>query len=580
MKVKEAGLMKLDTNTNFITELAGYRKQLANPYLTDKKATEELIKEAYDHTTTEVNASHILINCGENAKPADTIAAYNKAMDVRKRYLKGENFDSLAVKFSEDPSAQSNYGNLGWFAAFDMIYPFEKMAYLTPKGQISTPFRTRFGYHLIKVNDTRAARGDVKVQHLMRTTGGSASAETINEQKLLIDSIYNLHLSGKVSFDDLVAQFSQDETSKSNKGMLNWISSNSRFPEEFKNEAFAMQVDQVSKPFATAFGFHIIKLVEKRGIAPYKELEEQLKTKVARDTRAESSKAAVTARIKKENNFKENAVNYKAFTAMCDSSIFMDGYTATKEKFGEKQLFTIGTKTVTTFDFATYITQSHEHYESGQSVAMIISNTYKRFVDDQIFAYEEAQLENKYEDFKNLMQEYHDGILLFDLTDKKVWNKSVIDTVGLEQFYEANKTKYMWKERVKINTYSCLDEKTKKAAIKMLNAGKTPDEVKAKLAKKITGAIVITEQKAEKGENASTDKLYDKKGIVDIADENGQFKFYHVIGIVQPEVKTLKEAKGIVTSDYQNHLEKEWIKSLKAKYPVWINENTVKTLFK
>lgn len=580
MKVKEAKLMHLDTLSNFRTELAGYRKQLANPYLTDKKATEGLVKEAYEHMLKEVNASHILITCTENAKPADTLAAYNKALELRKRNLKGENFDSLAAKNSDDPSAVTNYGNLGWFAAFDMIYPFEQMAYSTPKGQVSMPFRTRFGYHILKVNNIRDARGEVKVQHIMRSTGANATPETVAEQKLIIDSVEQALKSGSATFDELVAKYSTDEGSKPNKGVMNWISSSSRFPEEFKEIAFGLGKDEVSKVFTTSYGFHIIKLVEIKPVAPFKELEESLKTKVARDSRAESSKASVSARIKRENNFKENAANFKAFVNACDSTIFMDGYVIDEKKFGKNVLFSIGKNNYTANDFANYILRTHDHFEPGQSVYMMVNNIYKRYVDDEALAYEESQLETKYEDFRNLMQEYHDGILLFDLTDKKVWNKAVIDTVGLEKFHEANKTKYMWKERVRILTYSCIDEKTKKAAMKMAAEGKSSDEIKAKLSKKMTGAVVVTEQKAERGESTNTDKLYDKKGVVDIANENNQYKFNYVVGIVAPEPKTLREAKGLVTSDYQNYLEKEWIKELKAKYPVTVNEETVKSLFK
>ena len=581
MKVNEAKLMQLDTFTSFKTELAGYRKQLANPYLTDKKATEGLIKEAYQHMLTEINASHILINCNANARPADTLAAYNKALELRKRYIKGESFDSLAAKNSDDPSAISNYGNLGWFAAFDMIYPFEKMAYNTPKGQVSMPFRTQYGYHILKVNNTRAARGEVKVQHIMRSTGASASAETVAEQRLVIDSVYNLAQNKLIQFDDLVAQYSQDEGSKPNKGMMNWFSSGSRFPEEFKEAAFGLkEKGEVSKVFTTQYGFHIIKLIDMRPVGSLKEVEETLKTKVSRDSRAESSRASVVQRIKKENNFKEQKANVTAFANACDSSMFMDGYTVDAQKFGKRNLFSIGNKTYTDFDVANYIAETHDTYEPGQSVFMLVNGVYNRFVDEKALAYEEAQLETKYEDFRNLMQEYHDGILLFDLTDKKVWNKAVIDTVGLEKFHEANKTKYMWKERVKVLTFNCLDLKTKTAAMKMAAAGKSVEEIKAKLAKKITGAVVVTEQKAERGENPSTDKLYDKKGVIDIPNENNQFKFYFVVGIVGPEPKTLKEAKGLATSDYQNYLEKEWIKELRAKYPVTVNEEVVKTLFK
>lgn len=580
MKVKEARLMELDTNTAFKSELAGYRKQLANPYLTDKKATEGLMKEAYEHMLTEINASHILINCGENAKPADTLAAYNKALELRKRYLKGENFDSLASQHSEDPSATSNFGNLGWFSAFDMIYAFEDMAYKTPKGQVSMPFRTRYGYHIIKVSDTRQARGEVKVQHIMRSTGQSATPETIADQKKVIDSVYAKLQSG-ASFDDMVSQYSQDEGSKPNKGVMNWMASNSRFPEEFKAAAFGLKKDETSNVFSTPYGFHIIKLVDSRPVAPYKDVEESLKTKVSRDSRAESSKVSVAQRIKRENNFKEYPANLKTFASTAvDSSIFMDGYVYTESKFSTKPLFTLGNKTYTERDFAKYLAGGHDHYEPGQSVFMKVNNAYKRYVEEEALAYEEQNLESKYEDFRNLMQEYHDGILLFDLTDKKVWNKAVTDTVGLEKFHAANKEKYMWKDRVHVLVYNTLDDKTKKAAMKMAAAGKSTEEIKAKLNKKITGAVVITELKAEKGESAETDKLYDKKGVVDVPNENNQFKFYYVTGIIAPEPKTLKEAKGLVTSDYQNYLEKEWIKELRAKYPVTVNEETVKTLFK
>lgn len=260
--------------------------------------------------------------------------------------------------------------------------------------------------------------------------------------------------------------------------------------------------------------------------------------------------------------------------------MFMDGYVVDEKKFTSTPLFKLGNKNYTESEFVNYMIAGHDHYEPGQSVMMMITNIYKRYIDEEALIFEEAQLETKYEDFRNLMQEYHDGILLFDLTDKLVWNKAVNDSVGLQKFHETNKNKYMWKERVRVLTFSCLDEKTKKAAMKMAAAGKTPEEIKAKLGKKIVGSVVVTEQKAERGENVSMDKLYDKTGVVDIPNENGQFKFYVVTGIVPPEPKSLKEAKGIITSDYQTYLEKEWIKELRAKYPVQVNEETVRLLFK
>jgi peptidyl-prolyl cis-trans isomerase SurA len=230
-------------------------------------------------------------------------------------------------------------------------------------------------------------------------------------------------------------------------------------------------------------------------------------------------------------------------------------------------------------DFVNYLRAMQEPRKGG-SVAMAVNSLLKKFGDEKALEYEETLLDAKYEDFKNLMQEYHDGILLFDLTDKKVWSKAVNDTLGLEKFHEAGKNKYMWKDRLNITRVTCIDEKTKKEAMKMAAAGKSQEELKAKLNRKIEGSVSFADSKHEKGESAEFDKLWDKKGVVDIADENGNHKFWIVHGIVGPEPKSTREARGAITSDYQNFLEKEWIKELRNKYPVTVNDEGLKLLFK
>jgi len=579
MKVKEAELLQLDTNSSFKTELSGYRKQLANPYLTDKKVTEGLIKEAYERMKTEVNASHILINCTENANAKDTLVAYNKILALRNRIVKGESFDSVASKNSEDPSAAKNYGNLGWFSSFQMIYPFENQAYNTPKGQVSLPFRTRFGYHIVKVNDKREARGEVKVQHIMLQTGPSASAEVLTEAKAKADLVYKKLTEGE-TFEKMVEEYSQDQGSKGSDGNMNYFSSISNYPEKFKEAAFALNVGEISKPFQTDFGFHVIKMLEKKTVASFKDVEESIKSKVGRDSRAESSKLVVAQRIKQQNNFKENTLNLKAFSNGVDTTFLYAGWQPTeKDLANNKPIMSIGGKDYPVAEFAMFAKMSQEA-RPGESVQMILTRIFKTYSDEEALNYEEELLDQKYPEFKNLMQEYHDGILLFDLTDKNVWTKAVNDTSGLDKFHTANKDKYMWKERVKYFTYTCLDAKVKKDALKLATAGKTGDEIKAKVNKKMTGSLVITQQKAEQTENATSENLWSKKGVVDVKDENGIFKFYVVEGIVAPEPKDLKDTRGIATSDYQGYLEKEWIKNLRAKYPVTVNELVVNSLFK
>jgi peptidyl-prolyl cis-trans isomerase SurA len=576
LKVKEAKVLKLDTNNNFITELAGYRKQLSNPYLTDKKVSESLMQEAYQRMQTEINGSHILLFCNENASPADTLTAYNKLIDLRKRALKGENFDSLASKYSEDPSAKKMGAKLGWYTVFQMVYPFENQSYKTTKGEISMPFRTQFGYHILKVNDKRTVRGEVKLAHIMIRTQYDAASEQVQDAQNKVDSIYDQIIKGG-NFGTLAELFSQDEASSKNKGEMNWIASLSGYPDDFKDIAFGLNNNEVSKPFKTNFGYHIIKLLEKRSLGEYKDVQDVIKQKTNKDARSESSKAAVIARVKKENNYKENLTNLKLFTATIDSSFITATWNYDEAKASNNNLFTIGSESYSVKDFAAYLKANQQPLEKA-SITMAAQHTFRNWADDKCLTYEESILDTKYEDFKNVMQEYNDGILLFDLTDKKVWSKAVSDTIGLEKFYELNKNIYRWKDRVSFTIYTCLNEKTKLEAVKLFSKGKTDAEVFAKLNKKVPSTISSKEIKSERAD-ATADKLWDKKGIVDITNAEGSFKFYFVNGVVNSEVKTLKEAKGIATSEYQNQLEKDWIKELRAKYNIVVNEETVKGLF-
>jgi len=577
MKVKEAKLLKLDTLSSFINELAGYRKQLANPYLTDKKVTDGLISEAYNRMLEEVKASHILINCAESASPKDTLEAYNRTLELRKRILKGESFDSIALKYSEDPSAKRNYGNLGWFTSFYMIYPFETQVYNTGKGQVSMPFRTRFGYHIVKVTDRRNARGEAHCGHIMIQTGPSASAETIAEAKLKIDSIYDKLNKGE-SFTELVKQYSQDPNSNQNGGMMT-VSSLSNFPDKLKDIAFSSNPGAFTKPFQTEYGWHILKIVEVRGIPELKDMEESIKSKIGRDSRSESSKWVVAQRIKRESNYKEYTENLNAMIAAIDTTFLAGTWVPDNSKFADKPVISIADRKYNTLDFINYLRVMQEPRKGG-SVSMAVYSLLKKYSDEKALEYEESILDKKYEDFRNLMQEYHDGILLFDLTDKKVWTKAVTDTIGLDAFHKNNLSKYMWKDRLSVSMVTCMDDKTKKEAMKMAAAGKTQAEIKAKLNKKIEGAVSFTDSKHEKGEDVKFDKMWDKKGVVDIADQDGHHKFWIVNGIIVPEPKTTKEARGAITSDYQSYLEKEWIKELRNKYPVNVNEEGIKVLFK
>jgi peptidyl-prolyl cis-trans isomerase SurA len=584
LKVKEAEAMQLDTITSLKTELEGYRKQLAKSYLTDREISDKLIEEAYERSKTEVDASHILVKCDENANPADTLAAYKKIMALRKRIEKGESFEKVAREASEDPSAKTNGGNLGYFTVFGTIYPFESAAYNLKPGELSEPVRTEFGYHLIKVNSVRPARGQVHVAHILIRFPDHATVAEKDSVKNRVDSVYALIKSGKESFEDAVTNFSDDRATRIKAGELQWFGSGTpiRMVPEFEDAAFAIQKDgEISKPIMTQFGWHIIKRLEKRDIQPFSEVKSEMKKRVERDTRSQVAKNKLIDRIKRENNFTEFPNVRTDFMAKVDSNIVLGNWKASDALRTDKVLFTLAGKNYTQADFADYVEKVAKR-RSDKPKDALLSEYYDEFVNAKCLEYEESMLEVKKPEFKSLMKEYRDGILLFELMDRMVWTKSVKDTLGLEEYRKQNASKYMWGNRADVVIFNCNDSKLCEDAYKLAKKGKSADDIKAKLDKDGSASKVSTiEGKYEKGQYDVVDKINWAPGLTPIEKLNdSSYRFIWVKQIVGPEPKSLKEAKGYITSDYQEYLEKTWLEELRRKYPITVDEKVFKSLVK
>jgi peptidyl-prolyl cis-trans isomerase SurA len=579
LKVKEAYALGMDTNQAFIQELAGYRKQLAVPYLTDKEVTDQLMQEAYDRMKTEVRASHIMVRLSPDASPKDTLEAWKKINEWRNKITKeGMAFDSVAYQYSEDESARFNFGDLGYFSSFAMIYAFENMAFTTPVGQVSAPFRTQFGYHILTVKDKRPTRGDVRCAHIMIRFNNESE---VDASKVRIDGIYKKLTSGE-EFSTLVQQFSEDFTTKSRNGELNWFNSTANnIPAVFRETAFSLKnVGDYSEPVKSDFGWHIVKLIEKKPLAPYDELRESIKYKVQKDQRSEKNKEVVLIRIKKENNFTEMPKALVQYIALADSGITKTDWTPNDKltKLNTTALFNIGGKNYTYQDFNSFI-KANASNKTAAGKEGVVRTYYNDFVNKSNMDYEDAMLETKFPDFNFLMQEYRDGILLFELTDKMVWSKSVEDTTGLNKFFNANRDKYMWGERAELQQYTCKDEKTAAKTRKLVAKGTLPTEVLSKLNAKDPNAVKLTEKLIEKGDKAFT-QIQWQTGIQEMPSVDQTVTFIHISKIKTPERKALHETLGVATTDYQTQLENEWIASLQQKYPVIVNPNGLEQIFK
>ncbi|PJJ54778.1 peptidylprolyl isomerase [Hymenobacter chitinivorans] len=685
LKVLEAEQRGLDTTQAFKRELEGYKQQLAQPYLTEKSVTDQLVREAYDRMSKEVSASHILIRLAPDAAPADTLVAYNKIVALRQRVTGGEDFNKVAAETSEDPSARDNGGKLGYFTAMQMVYPFESAAYRTKVGEISQPVRTRFGYHLIKVNDVRTAQGEIKVAHLMiRATPSMPKADSVTAKKK-IDELYS-RLQRKEPWEKLVAQFSEDAGSAANGGELPPFGTGRMIP-SFEEAAFRLQnPGDLSAPVQTPYGWHIIKLIEKQPVPKFEDMEASLKSKVSKDSRSELNRAAFLKRIRTENQFTENKAGKDYVFAKADTSL-VNGrfkYTApaapakaSKTVGDNTALFTIKDKPYLVKDFLTYV-QQNQRAKAGADPKFSMQQLYDQYVDQTLTDYEKANLETKYEDYRMLVKEYRDGILLFQLMDEKVWSKAIEDTVGLQKFFTENQSKYQWEPRVQGTVISAATPALLQQAQTQLKAGRyqvkrvvpqtvnfQPGKVtilkadwanlerlasrlvsdttltltvtghpkrgeaaglaaaratrvksylvgKGAVARRITTttvktatadgaatlaltstsptaleeslneqnplAVQIQQRSFQKGDNKVVDELLSKGPGSYTVNKDGRYYAVTIDKVLPAGPKTLTEARGQATSDYQNFLEKQWIAQLREQYPVKINQPEVDKL--
>ena len=577
LKVREAEELGMDTVTKFVKELQGYRAQLARPYLVDNEMSDELIKEAYDRLTKEVRASHILIKVAANAAPEDTAAAYKKIMELRKRIVAGEDFAKVAKGpgGSEDPSAAKNGGDLGYFTALQMVYPFENAAFETPVGEVSNPLRTRFGYHIIKVVDKREARGTIRTSHILVQVLEDASNEEKAQLKSKIEEIYGKLQQGE-DFATLARQHSNDQGSARKGGELPWFGAG-RMVEEFENQAFALKEDgQYSRPFETKFGWHIVKRLERKGIAPFSEEENRLKVKIQRDSRSQLTKSSFIAKLKKEYNYVEYPKSWKEIYKQADTTLYSGKWVPAKVKKLSKVLYSFDGEDYTQVDFAEYlIAEQRVEPNKDKDLKTYIDEKYKRYINDMILDYEDKRLEAKYADFRMLMKEYRDGILLFELTDEKVWSKAVKDTSGLDAFYAANKNDFMWGERLEAATYTCANPKIAKTVRKMKAKGKGNGEIVRTINADSQLNLRIESKKYERGDDPTIDKMEWKKGLSDNQEVDGQVVFLEVKEVIPPTPKKIDEARGLITAAYQTHLEEAWIKSLKERYEVQVNKDVL-----
>lgn len=573
LKVEKANKIGLQNGTSYQNELKSYRNQLSKNYVNDSKVTNELVREAYDRMQQEVRASHILILVDEGASPQDTLKAYNKILDIKKRLDAGEDFVTVAKQTSEDPSVKENNGDLGYFSAFRMVYPFENAAFKTNVGQVSKPFRTRFGYHIVKVVDKRANRGEVTVAHIMIVKPNVSDAAQQEKAKATIEDIYKKIQQGE-NFESLAQQFSEDKSSAPKGGVLQRFGSGQLSSEEFENVAFSLaKKEDISAPFQSQFGWHIIKLIEKHPVRSFDDMKGELEDKIRKDERS----LLITNSLAKKLRAKYTVVKDAKALAQVKKSVTDAFYSQTWEvpaitKEGNVTVLTIDkTKKITSTTFLNFVYSQQKSNIKTKPVTKLTDELFEKFTDEQLIGYYNENLENEFPEFRYVMDEYRDGLLLFDLMEKEIWNRAKSDTTGLMNFHKANIQNYQWKKRYNVDVLSSTDKGTIEKAQKFLKKGKSIDYIKEKLNQDGKVNIMVKSGLYEEDYDVLSQYPNVKTGVTSVVIKD---KYYFVVNVKDTKEAGPKEfidCKGRVISDYQQYLENNWVDELKREFQIKVN---------
>ncbi len=560
LKVLDAQAAGLDTLSGFLNELKKYRSEVAATYLTDISCDKKMLEDGYYRVTHQREACHILIKPGRMHSGEDTLKAYNRVLDLRNRVLNGEDFGELAKKYSHDPSAKNNKGYLGYLGGFQMVFPFENATYETPVGQISMPFRTRFGYHIVYVTNERAFRGEMNVAHIMQRVLPSDGEEVWQQKKSVIDAVYE-ELQNGADFATLASKYSDDKKTAAKGGQFAWVSVKNMVP-EFIEAAFSLTENgTMTPPVKTRFGWHIIKRLGYRPAPSFDEAKSELEQKIRKDpARSSHSRDTFVKKLKNKYAFTEDKEVLKKFSIAdtLSNGLGLISFAG--------QRFSLG-------DFERFVKEkSPKVIEHSQ-----IDEWYSEYVSSTMIAYEDSLLETNYPEFKGLMQEYYDGILLFNISQMEVWNKAAEDTLGLKAFYDSYNEKPSWKKRFEGIIVTCTSDTCCKIIAGAQSAGISLKDFLTDFAEKGEDMLKVEKVLTEQGQNPVVDYYIwnDKKPLGVDAEQ-----LFVEGDTIEECLKTLEEAKGFYVMKYQEQLERDWISSLKQKYPVQVKNKELKKLRK
>ena len=622
LKLKDAYDNGVDTTNAYSQEMAMYRQQLAANYLIDKEVTESLLKEAHARMQNNIKAAHILVMFPANYTEKDTLNAFLKLTAILKD-IRAEkiSFEDAAKKYSDDKGTSENGGNLGFFTALQLVYPFETAAYSTPIGSITNVFRTTFGYHIVKVLDIKKNEGELNVSNLLIRKGDIGKL-TDEEAKKKVFDIFNSIKSGEETFEVMVRKHSEDFNTKYRAGSMGSLNLAANVGDLEKQDmvqrAFALATDgDITEPFETEKGWNIIQRGVLRELGTYETMRTMLKSIIQKDERSKKSVESLIDQVRseeyseisgndmmrffknevsKDSSFQKGTWKRADFPKMREEFKVIPANKSKKDKIELENvnMFSLGADN---YSFGQFLDVLEIYYPKGKPIESNsekwISNLYVSYQKDKILSYQNNHLEEKNEDFRNIYQEYREGILMFNRQQAMVWDKSNTDSAGLANYYEQHKAKYMWPDRFEMQVYNTTSKANMKKVYCQVKDGIKTDSILRYHNKKnsLEADYRAGKYAAKDGFLLSdsqilklvfADEKYQKKNgkIYKLNEVNSDWIVVRIIEFLPAGPKKLSETRGAIAAKYQDYLEKEWISSLKAKYKVEINQEVFDSIKK
>ncbi|KEO73089.1 foldase protein PrsA [Anditalea andensis] len=583
LKVKEAEAMGMAESEEFDKEFTIFKEDLKKPFLIKNSLQEGELQKAYYRSKEILKASHILLQFPNNASVEDSIAVYNMALKIKKEAEEGADFNDLAYEHSDDPSAKQNRGDLGYFSALQMVHPFEDAAYELSVGSISDPVLTSFGYHIIKLEDRKLNKGEIKVSHiLIRLNPADPVAEDRAKRK--ITDIYTELQKNENSWEEVAKIYSDDQNTKGTGGKLPWFGVGAIIP-EFEKAAFALnEVGEISSPVKTPYGYHIIRLEDTKPLASFEELEPTLKSRILRDSRSSLIQSQVVAMQKQKYAFKENAELVAAIKPIIDQSLAIS-LESVKRQLDDQGL--LDTLIISTESKSQRVSDFIRFIEADQAIVRTGPNEffnpwYSKFVEKILEQVEEDDLMTNNREYRQLIQEYRDGILLFSLMNEQVWQKALEDTLGQREFYESHIDQYQWKERIP----AVIIEMNKEEQLEKIRRFLSDKDYNVRLKPRLEDQFLNDYPSLFTVQDGTYE--YEKHPLlskVDVQKKNHEIKnggrtHFLILGNVLPAgPRRLSETTGKVIQDYQEYLDKKMIAELREKYVIQINEDEKERIF-